>query len=83
MKEPDPRNADILVHVGGRIVPRDQAKVSVFDSVVQGGDAGFDMIVLSGGNYDNITYTATGPNSGSIARDQLPAVASIALQSST
>jgi len=36
---PDPRNADILVHVGGRLVPRGEAKVSVFDSVVQGGDA--------------------------------------------
>lgn len=36
---PDPRNADILVHVGGQLVPRQEAKVSVFDSVVQGGDA--------------------------------------------
>jgi branched-chain amino acid aminotransferase group I len=36
---PDRRNADILVHVGGQLVPRNQAKVSVFDSVVQGGDA--------------------------------------------
>lgn len=36
---PDPRNADILIHVGGGLYPRDEAKVSVFDSVVQGGDA--------------------------------------------
>jgi branched-chain amino acid aminotransferase group I len=36
---PDPRNADILIHVGGQLVPRAEAKVSVFDSVVQGGDA--------------------------------------------
>lgn len=36
---PDPRNAGILVHVDGELLPRDQAKVSVFDSVVQGGDA--------------------------------------------
>lgn len=36
---PDPRNADILVHVDGALVPRDEARVSVFDSVVQGGDA--------------------------------------------
>jgi branched-chain amino acid aminotransferase group I len=36
---PDPRNAAILVHVGGKLVPRDDAKVSVFDSSVQGGDA--------------------------------------------
>lgn len=36
---PDPRNASILVHVGGSLVPRSDAKVSVFDSSVQGGDA--------------------------------------------
>ncbi|MFN2201145.1 MAG: branched-chain-amino-acid transaminase [Caldilineaceae bacterium] len=36
---PDPRNAGIFVHVGGELLPRDEAKVSVFDSVVQGGDA--------------------------------------------
>ena len=35
----DPRNKDILVYVNGEIVPRDLARVSVFDSVVQGGDA--------------------------------------------
>ena len=35
----DPRNAEILVWVGDGLVPRDQAKVSVFDSAVQGGDA--------------------------------------------
>jgi len=36
---PDKRNSDIWVHVGGRLVPRAEAKVSVFDSSVQGGDA--------------------------------------------
>lgn len=36
---PDPRNADILVYVDGELVPRDEARVSVFDSSVQGGDA--------------------------------------------
>lgn len=39
MKLPDPRNADIIVHVGGELRPRAEATVSVFDSVVQGGDA--------------------------------------------
>ncbi|HNP63569.1 MAG TPA: aminotransferase class IV [Woeseiaceae bacterium] len=39
MNLPDPRNADILVHVNGELQPRKDAKVSVFDSVVQGGDA--------------------------------------------
>lgn len=36
---PDPRNADIRIWVGDRLWPRDEARVSVFDSVVQGGDA--------------------------------------------
>jgi branched-chain amino acid aminotransferase group I len=36
---PDPRNANILIHVGGQLLSREEAKVSVFDSAVQGGDA--------------------------------------------
>lgn len=36
---PDARNASLLVHVGGKLLPRAEAKVSVFDSSVQGGDA--------------------------------------------
>ncbi len=39
MNPVDPRNSGILVHVGGKLVPRDEARVSVFDSAVQGGDA--------------------------------------------
>ncbi len=39
MNPVDPRNSEILVHVGGKLVPRDEARVSVFDSAVQGGDA--------------------------------------------
>ncbi len=35
----DPRNRDILVNVNGKLVHRDQAGVSPFDSAVQGGDA--------------------------------------------
>ncbi|MGD2017883.1 MAG: aminotransferase class IV [Planctomycetota bacterium] len=34
----DPRNADIQVNIDGVLVHRDDAKVSVFDSLVQGGD---------------------------------------------
>jgi branched-chain amino acid aminotransferase group I len=39
MNVPDPRNLDILVCINGELVPRQEARVSVFDSVVQGGDA--------------------------------------------
>jgi len=35
----DPRNQTLYAHVGGKLVPRAEAKVSVFDSSVQGGDA--------------------------------------------
>lgn len=35
----DPRNQDILVYVNGELKSRSEARVSVFDSVVQGGDA--------------------------------------------
>ncbi|MCI0517202.1 MAG: aminotransferase class IV [Woeseiaceae bacterium] len=35
----DPRNRDILVSINGKLVPRAEARISVFDSVVQGGDA--------------------------------------------
>jgi branched-chain amino acid aminotransferase group I len=37
-KLPDARNEEIMVHVGGRLVHRAEATVSVFDSSVQGGD---------------------------------------------
>jgi len=39
VNHPDPRNADILVSINGQLKPRAEACVSVFDSVVQGGDA--------------------------------------------
>lgn len=36
---PDSRNKNIKVWIDGTLYPREEAKVSVFDSVVQGGDA--------------------------------------------
>lgn len=39
----DPRNADLLIWVGDRLYPRELAKVSVFDSAVQGGDAVWEV----------------------------------------
>lgn len=39
MPTPDPRNADIVIYINGELLPRNDAKISVFDSVVQGGDA--------------------------------------------
>jgi branched-chain amino acid aminotransferase group I len=39
VKGVDPRNENILIYVNGELRPRAEARVSVFDSVVQGGDA--------------------------------------------
>lgn len=35
----NPKNSDIRIHVGGKLLHRKEAMVSVFDSAVQGGDA--------------------------------------------
>ena len=35
----DERNRNLIVNVAGRLVHRDEAGVSPFDSAVQGGDA--------------------------------------------
>jgi branched-chain amino acid aminotransferase len=48
-RPPDPRNESIWVHVGGELLPRAQAKVSVFDSSVQGGDAVWEGLRVYGG----------------------------------
>ena len=45
----DPRNRDLIVNVNGRLVHRDQAGVSPFDSVVQGGDAVWEGLRLYAG----------------------------------
>lgn len=48
----NPQNANLQVWVGDRLWPRDQAKVSVFDSSVQGGDAVWEGIrVYSNGIF--------------------------------
>jgi branched-chain amino acid aminotransferase len=45
----DERNRALIVNVGGRLVHRDQAGVSPFDSVVQGGDAVWEGLRLTNG----------------------------------
>lgn len=48
----NPKNDSIIVHVGGKLVPRAEAKVSVFDSSVQGGDAVWEGLrVYKGGIF--------------------------------
>ncbi len=45
----DERNRDLVVNVGGRLRHRDEAGVSPFDSVVQGGDAVWEGLRLYDG----------------------------------
>jgi branched-chain amino acid aminotransferase len=46
------RNADLKIWVNGQLLPRQDAKVSVFDSVVQGGDAVWEGIRI----YDGYAF---------------------------
>ena len=39
LQKPNPKNKDILININGRLVHRDEAGISPFDSSVQGGDA--------------------------------------------
>ncbi len=45
----NPRNRDLLVNINGRLVHRDEAGVSPFDSAVQGGDAVWEGLRLYNG----------------------------------
>lgn len=43
------KNRDLLININGRLVHRDQAGISPFDSAVQGGDAVWEGLRLYGG----------------------------------
>ncbi len=47
----DPRNADILIYVNGELVPRDEAKVSVYDSGFMLGDGVWEGLRLHNGRF--------------------------------
>ncbi len=49
LQEFDERNRGLIVNIAGRLVPRDEAGVSPFDSVVQGGDAVWEGLRLYDG----------------------------------
>ena len=46
---PDPRNENILININGELLPREEARISVFDSAVQGGDAVWEGIRIYNG----------------------------------
>src|SRR3954462_3242825 len=45
----NPLNRDLLININGRLIPRDEAGTSPFDSVVQGGDAVWEGLRLYDG----------------------------------
>jgi branched-chain amino acid aminotransferase len=51
----DPRNADILININGELLPRAEAKISVFDSLVQGGDGCWEGLRV----YDGKIFALT------------------------
>src|SRR6476660_4403370 len=49
------KNRDLIVNINGRLVQREQAGVSPFDSVVQGGDAVWEGLRLYDGRIFRLT----------------------------
>ncbi|MEM7021940.1 MAG: aminotransferase class IV [Pseudomonadota bacterium] len=47
----DPRNAEVKIYVNGELVPRDEAKVSVFDSGFMLGDGVWEGLRLHNGKF--------------------------------
>ncbi|MCI4671630.1 MAG: aminotransferase class IV [Bacteroidia bacterium] len=56
MQKYNPKNADIQVYIGGELFHRDQAKVSVFDSTVQGGDAVWEGLRVYDGRIFSLDH---------------------------
>jgi branched-chain amino acid aminotransferase len=51
----DERNRNLLVNINGRLLHRDEAGISPFDSAVQGGDAVWEGLRLYGGRIFRLT----------------------------
>src|SRR5690349_11525908 len=49
------KNKDLLININGNLLHRDQAGVSPFDSVVQGGDAVWEGLRLYSGRIFKLT----------------------------
>ena len=84
MNLPDPRNKDIMVFVGDGLVPRAEARVSVFDSVVQGGDAVWEglrvydgRIAALGGHLERRRWDFAVLEFSEVARTPAPVLAPI------
>ncbi len=78
----DERNRDLVVNVGGRLVHRDAAGVSPFDSVVQGGDAVWEGLRLYGGRIFALDehLGRLQRSARALAFDEVPSLAELAYQ---
>ncbi len=75
----DERNRDLIVSVGGRLTHRDEAAVSPFDSVVQGGDAVWEGLRLYQGRIFRLTehLARLRRSAQALAFEQIPSDAEI------
>src|SRR5499425_1582726 len=55
LQQYDERNRDLIVNINGRLVHRDEAGVSPFDSAVQGGDAVWEGLRMYRGRIFKLT----------------------------
>ncbi|MCH9002095.1 MAG: aminotransferase class IV, partial [Planctomycetes bacterium] len=51
----NPKNRDLIVNINGKLIHRDEAGVSPFDSAVQGGDAVWEGLRLYNGRIFKLT----------------------------
>ena len=51
----DERNKSIVININGKLLPRDEAGISPFDSAVQGGDAVWEGLRVYGGRIFKLT----------------------------
>jgi branched-chain amino acid aminotransferase len=75
----DERNRDLIVSVGGRLTHRNEAAVSPFDSVVQGGDAVWEGLRLYQGRIFRLTehLARLRRSAKALAFEQIPSDAEI------
>ena len=73
------KNKDLIVNINGRLVHRDQAGVSPFDSAVQGGDAVWEGLRLYAGGIFKLTEHLERLRSSALALafDEIPSAETI------
>ena len=57
LQKANPKNDHIQVYIKDKLYPRHQAKVSVFDSTVQGGDAVWEGLRVYPQGIVSVSYT--------------------------